>query len=233
VAATWIGVADELIECVIEVKLGMCEEANGCCVSLKFMFLAWSAVEAVLGIYLLGTYDAPGLVVTGVMAESLILIAALFFIVRFAIGAIRERKLSFNLSALAGSTSVQMPTTSTQGGNGGQNATTTAAGTTTTASTATAAGTTAAIKASASATTAGTTTVDPTAGNAGTTVGAGDKDEEGAAKDSENAEMVRKIREAEQRIAEKKRGMKKTEEKLKLAQRLKELEKEEAELGSK
>merc|ERR1712129_615440 len=65
-------------------NLGMCEETGGCCVSLKYMFLAWSVIEALLGMYLLSTYSAVGLVAMGVTAEVLIVIVALFFIVKFA-----------------------------------------------------------------------------------------------------------------------------------------------------
>merc|ERR1712013_663592 len=100
VAATWIGVTDELVECVVEVNLGMCEE---CCVSLKYMFLAWSVIEALLGMYLLSTYSAVGLVAMGVTAEVLIVIVALFFIVVFARWTVpRQKRRTKRLSSESG-----------------------------------------------------------------------------------------------------------------------------------
>lgn len=195
IAATWIGVTDELIECVIEINLGICEETDGCCVSLKFVFLFWSVIEAALGIYLLSTYSSPGLVASGIAAEVAIIIFSLLFIVRFLV-----RPMNATTSDAGGAQAVQSRAIQMQ------------------------AMSSSSLRSQSQTEGGGTGT--GTAG--GLTAGADDED-------AEMAQLMRRIREAEERITEKKIiseiKRKKTEENLKLEQQLKALHEEEVRLA--
>eukprot|EP01084_Bolivina_argentea_P119472 211822_1 len=83
VLATWIGVADELLECIIEIFFDATDSDGGCCGSLDYILLSWAVIESILDIYLLSTYQSSEIIGTGITAECFIIICSAILLVYY------------------------------------------------------------------------------------------------------------------------------------------------------
>eukprot|EP01084_Bolivina_argentea_P071297 129651_1 len=83
VVSTWIGVADEVVECFVEIFFMSLQEIEKCEISFCIGFLLWSITESVMGCYLLSTYDDEMLRLIGVSIETNLIIFSILFMVLF------------------------------------------------------------------------------------------------------------------------------------------------------
>eukprot|EP01084_Bolivina_argentea_P071295 129647_1 len=84
VISTWIGVADEVIECFVEIFFMSLQQVQGCEIAFCFGFLLWSIAESIMGCYLLSTYNDDILRLAGVSVEVNLIIFSLLFVILFA-----------------------------------------------------------------------------------------------------------------------------------------------------
>merc|ERR1719384_1733591 len=60
---------------------------------MDFVFLAWSVIESVLGIYMLLTYSNIALIVSGIAVESGIAIASIVFLCKYGAQKMANKKV--------------------------------------------------------------------------------------------------------------------------------------------
>eukprot|EP01083_Nonionella_stella_P280996 956116_1 len=72
--ATWMGVTDEIVEAMVEIFFMSMAENEQSSITFCIVLLIWCAVESMMGMYLLSTYNDAIFKISGIIVESVLIL---------------------------------------------------------------------------------------------------------------------------------------------------------------